>query len=266
MWQGQAWDEFWALVPRGLKRGFRLFFYLLIAVRWCLVRKRQWNYIYLTIPNWQAGEELGLQLTRNEDNDLNVPVVNNKNTEELPCILKKATLFSSLKITEYSVSSQTPEILFLTIKCSYITHMLRDEFKEELRASGEFLSPNQTSWTWFFYSFTCKTCPGWAWECSKWEQGAPPAPQVCRAALREVFSSLGLSQHKFTIFYAWKCSVTAGTCSGVFVRQSQRVQSCWVIFCSFAAFWIWNLSSLGTERSEVLYTCSKISVYTQTIH
>lgn len=132
-----------------------------------------------------------------------MPVLNNKNTEELSCIFKKATLFSSLKIMEYSVSLQTPEIPLLTIKCLYITHVLRDEFKEELRALSEFLSANQTSWTCFLPFYFAKPAPAGSVSAAKWEQGAHPALQVCSAGLRVVLSCPGgLSQHKLNIFYA----------------------------------------------------------------
>lgn len=111
--------------------------------------------------------ELGLQLTRsaaNEDNNLSVPVVNNKNTEKLSCIFKKLILPCSVKLMEYSISSQTPEISLLTIKCLCITHVLRGEFNEELRVLGDFLPPNQTSWTWFL-AFYLQTLPVSAAKC-----------------------------------------------------------------------------------------------------
>lgn len=229
--------------------------FLFITVCWWLVRKRQWNCIYLTIHNSKAGEELGLQLTRsraNEDNSLSVPVLNNKNTEELSRIFKKATLFSSLKIMEYSVSLQTPEIPLLTIKCLYITHVLRDEFKEELRALSEFLSANQTSWTCFLPFYFAKPAPAGSVSAAKWEQGAHPALQVCSAGLREVLSCPGGYPSTNWIFFMpesaqWqqgRAQVTG------FVRQSQRALGCLVIFCLFAAFGFGRIGPVWALRDQ----------------
>lgn len=83
-----------------------------------------------------------------------------------------------------------------------------------------------------FCPFISKTCPVWVCERSRVGQGAHPAPQVCRAGLREDLSwPGGLSQHELNQFFMPESAQVT-----VFVRHSQRARSSWVVFCLFAAF------------------------------
>lgn len=48
-----------------------------------------------------------------------------------------------------------------------------------------------------FVLFVAEAAPGGCVSAAEWEQGAHPAPQVCRAGLSEAFSCPGgLSQHE----------------------------------------------------------------------
>lgn len=114
--------------------------------------------------------------------------------------------------------------------------MLRDEFKEGLRALGEFLSPNQTSWTCFFILLLAKP--------------APAGPGSARSGSREHFQLHRCAGHHWGRFYPVlgvcpstnsiifmleKPSVTAGTCSGVCGAESESSEllGCFLFIYSF---------------------------------